>query len=196
MLANLDNPNGMLKKDLLKKSETKEVPLRKLVMMEILLEKGVNERINTQDNNLDNNNLSSNNDSSENKNNTSSHIDAPVSKGSGNETEFEKIGSVADCVGNEPLYAGEKAVGFTTSGAWGFNVNKSVAMGYVPEEYSKEGTQLSVDLLGARYPVIIKGEGKAFMDPWAVRQKKLKQQGGNQQTGSSGSASAKLQAAS
>eukprot|EP00397_Hematodinium_sp_SG-2012_P014001 GEMP01014227.1.p1 GENE.GEMP01014227.1~~GEMP01014227.1.p1 ORF type:complete len:848 (+),score=195.38 GEMP01014227.1:180-2723(+) len=51
-----------------------------------------------------------------------------------------------DCVGNEPIYAGEKLVGFTTSGAFGHVCHKSLCFGYVPTDLPSG--QISIPLLG------------------------------------------------
>ncbi len=41
-----------------------------------------------------------------------------------------------------------KAVGYTTSGGFGYRLNKSVALGYVEAQYASPGTTLSVGILG------------------------------------------------
>ena len=82
----------------------------------------------------------------------------------------------ADCSGNEPIFdeSSGKCVGFTTSGAPGFCTGKSVAMGYVPSEISKEGAaSLSVELLGVRYPIYVRD--KPAMLSWGPRQKALRE---------------------
>jgi glycine/D-amino acid oxidase-like deaminating enzyme len=38
----------------------------------------------------------------------------------------------SDCAGNEPVYAADRLVGLTTSGAFGHAVGKSLAFAYVP----------------------------------------------------------------
>jgi len=50
----------------------------------------------------------------------------------------------SDCMGNEPVYAGEKLVGVTTSGAFGHKVGKSLAFAYVPPEMTAPGTTFDV----------------------------------------------------
>ena len=43
----------------------------------------------------------------------------------------------------------------TTSGTFGYNVKRSIAFAYVPEELSKPGTVVNVELLGAHRPAIV-----------------------------------------
>ncbi|RPH66684.1 MAG: FAD-dependent oxidoreductase, partial [Hyphomicrobiales bacterium] len=45
----------------------------------------------------------------------------------------------SDCVGNEPVYAGDKVVGVTTSGGFGHKTGKSLAFAYVPPEMAAVG---------------------------------------------------------
>jgi dimethylglycine dehydrogenase len=50
----------------------------------------------------------------------------------------------SDCVGNEPVYAGDKVVGLTTSGGYGHAVGKSLAFAYVDPGMTAEGTSFDV----------------------------------------------------
>jgi len=50
----------------------------------------------------------------------------------------------SDCMGNEPVYAGERVVGVTTSGAFGHKTGKSLAFAYVPPEMTAPGTEFDV----------------------------------------------------
>ena len=54
----------------------------------------------------------------------------------------------ADCVGGEGVFSGDRAVGLTTSGGYGFTVEQSLAFAYVSAEVATPGTELSVLLLG------------------------------------------------
>lgn len=58
----------------------------------------------------------------------------------------------SDCVGNEPVYAGEKLVGLTTSGAFGHAVGKSLAFAYVPPDMTEPGTAFEIMMFGERRP--------------------------------------------
>lgn len=56
-----------------------------------------------------------------------------------------------DCIGNEPIYVGDKLVGFTTSGAFGHVCHKSLCYGYVPSDISASADKISIPLLGTSY---------------------------------------------
>ena len=50
----------------------------------------------------------------------------------------------SDCMGNEPVYAGDRVVGVTTSGGFGHKTGKSLAFAYVPPEMTAAGTEFEV----------------------------------------------------
>ena len=56
----------------------------------------------------------------------------------------------ADAHGNEPVYAGERVVGLTTSGAYGYAVERSIAFAFVEPDLAAPGTELDVAILGRR----------------------------------------------
>jgi dimethylglycine dehydrogenase len=57
----------------------------------------------------------------------------------------------ADPLGNEPLYdAAGTLIGRATSGYFGHNLGKSLAIGYVKPEFAAPGTQLGIEILGER----------------------------------------------
>jgi len=49
-----------------------------------------------------------------------------------------------------PLWDGDEVVGETTSGAWGYRVNKSIALGMVRVDLATPGTELEVEIFGKR----------------------------------------------
>ncbi len=63
--------------------------------------------------------------------------------------------------GNEPLYAGGRMVGRTTSGAYGYTVAKSLALAYVEPTHAEPGSRLEIELLGRRHPASVIPES-----PW------------------------------
>jgi dimethylglycine dehydrogenase len=63
---------------------------------------------------------------------------------------LEVANTQSDCAGNEPIYAGEKLVGLTTSGAYGFAVGKSLAFAYVDPKMTAIGTEFDVMVMGER----------------------------------------------
>lgn len=57
-----------------------------------------------------------------------------------------------DARGNEPVFAGDKVVGITTSGTYGAWTRQSLAIAYVDADRGAEGTSLAVELMGALRP--------------------------------------------
>ena len=64
----------------------------------------------------------------------------------------------ADVQGGEPIYAGERCVGVTTSGGYGHYVGQSLGFGYVPPSLAEPGTALTVDVQGERRQVTLRTE--------------------------------------
>ena len=62
----------------------------------------------------------------------------------------------ADVQGGEPIFAGERCVGVTTTGGYGHFVRKSLGFGYVPPRLAVPGTELTVDVLGQRRKVTLR----------------------------------------
>ena len=56
----------------------------------------------------------------------------------------------ADVIGGEAVFAGDRAVGVTTSGGYGHSSGKSLFFAYVPPELAKPGQRLGVLVLGER----------------------------------------------
>jgi dimethylglycine dehydrogenase len=54
----------------------------------------------------------------------------------------------ADCLGNEPVYLDGKLAGLTTGGAYGFAVEKSLAIAYLDPQLRRDGARLEVMLRG------------------------------------------------
>ena len=54
----------------------------------------------------------------------------------------------ADAHGFEPVRDGDQIVGFVTSGGYGFRVQRSIALSYLPRHYCETGTELTVEILG------------------------------------------------
>lgn len=50
------------------------------------------------------------------------------------------------------IFAGEQPIGEITSGTFSPTLQKPIAMGYVPPEFTKVGTELMIDLRGAKEP--------------------------------------------
>ncbi|MDP2581015.1 FAD-dependent oxidoreductase [Shimia thalassica] len=58
----------------------------------------------------------------------------------------------ADASGYEPVWSGDKRVGFVTSGGYGHTVGKSLALAMVDRDVASEGTALSVHIVGMERP--------------------------------------------
>ena len=56
----------------------------------------------------------------------------------------------ADAHGNEPVYANGRLVGLTTSGAYGYAMEQSIAFAFVDPDQAEPGTELEVAILGRR----------------------------------------------
>ena len=63
---------------------------------------------------------------------------------------FEVEAQDADVRGGEPIFLGDACVGVTTSGGYGYAVEKSLGFGYVPPEQAKPGSVIDIGLLDAR----------------------------------------------
>lgn len=61
-------------------------------------------------------------------------------------------------------------VGETTSGSWGYRVNKNIALAILRTDLVKPGTELMVDILGEMYPAVVQG-GNGLYDPTHSRLK-------------------------
>jgi len=62
------------------------------------------------------------------------------------------------------VWNGDEIVGETTSGAWGYRVNKSIALGMVKTEFAVPGTELQVDIYGQKYKAVVQ-EDQPLWDP-------------------------------
>lgn len=57
----------------------------------------------------------------------------------------------SDARGSEPLYRNGQLIGRATNGAFGFRVNKSLALGMVHPEHAAVGTELEIKILGQMF---------------------------------------------
>jgi dimethylglycine dehydrogenase len=64
----------------------------------------------------------------------------------------------ADCWGNEAVWAGDRVVGITTSGAYAHWLGRSLAVAYIDAELAMPGTRLAVEILGDRRPAVVLAE--------------------------------------
>ena len=64
----------------------------------------------------------------------------------------------ADPLGNNPVFHGGEMVGRATSGNYGPRLDKSFVLAMVPPALAAEGTELEIDVLGARHKVTVTPE--------------------------------------
>ena len=75
--------------------------------------------------------------------------------------------STAVVIGKEPIRAGDKIIGWVTSGGYGYTIGKSIAYGYLPMEHAKVGAQLDVEIFGERIKAVV--EREPLYDPKGER---------------------------
>ena len=63
---------------------------------------------------------------------------------------LEVEANMADVLGNEPVYYKSEIVGLTTSGAYGFRVNKSLAFAYINSDLITNNTEFLIDIQGKK----------------------------------------------
>ncbi len=61
-------------------------------------------------------------------------------------------------LGKEPIFDGERTLGYVTSAAYGYTVGKSIAYGYLPIACAEEGTRVEVEYFGRRYAATVARE--------------------------------------
>jgi dimethylglycine dehydrogenase len=64
-------------------------------------------------------------------------------------------GDGADAHGFEPVRDDDRLLGYVTSGGYGFRVERSIALSYLPREYCEPGTELTVEILGRRRVAVV-----------------------------------------
>ncbi len=62
------------------------------------------------------------------------------------------------------IWQGDQIVGETTSGAWGYRVGKSIALGMVKSDVANPGTELEVEIYGQKYRAVVQ-EDQPLWDP-------------------------------
>ena len=56
----------------------------------------------------------------------------------------------ADAFGDEPIWHDGKVIGWVTSGGYGYSVQRSLALGYVPKAYAELSSGFEIEILGER----------------------------------------------
>jgi dimethylglycine dehydrogenase len=70
----------------------------------------------------------------------------------------------ADAPYMSTLWCGDEVVGETTSGAWGYRVNASIALGMLRSDLAEAGTEIEVDIYGQRCGAVVQPDGPLW-DP-------------------------------
>ena len=70
-------------------------------------------------------------------------------------------------LGKEPIFDGERVLGYVTSANTGYTVGKHIAYGYLPIKYAAEGTQVEIAYFGRRYRATVSKE--PLFDPKGER---------------------------
>ncbi len=63
-----------------------------------------------------------------------------------------------------PLFVGDEVVGETTSGDWGYRVNKSIALGMLRKDLTDPGSEVEVEIFGHRYKATVQPD-QPLWDP-------------------------------
>ncbi len=56
------------------------------------------------------------------------------------------------------IWNGDEIVGETTSGGWGYRVNKSIALGMIRSELAVPGTELEVEIYGEKFRAVVQND--------------------------------------
>ncbi|MFI6546670.1 FAD-dependent oxidoreductase [Streptomyces prunicolor] len=70
-------------------------------------------------------------------------------------------------MGKEPVYDGERAVGYVTSAAYGYTIGKGIAYAWLPAELATPGTQLHIGYFDQRVEAVVAAE--PLFDPTMSR---------------------------
>jgi dimethylglycine dehydrogenase len=65
------------------------------------------------------------------------------------------------------VFLGEERIGLVTSGVWSHTLQRSVALAYLRTDLTRPGTQVTIDVLGARCPASV--ESEPLFDPDNLR---------------------------
>jgi len=74
-----------------------------------------------------------------------------------------------EAVGYEPIWKNDRRVGFITSGGYGHNVKKSLAMAYVENDMSTPGTELTTHIINDECRAVVLEQS-----PWDVQGKRMR----------------------
>lgn len=70
-------------------------------------------------------------------------------------------------MGKEPVYDGERAVGYVTSAAYGYTIGKGIAYAWLPTELTAPGTTVHIGYFDQRVEAVVAEE--PLFDPTMSR---------------------------
>jgi glycine cleavage system aminomethyltransferase T/glycine/D-amino acid oxidase-like deaminating enzyme len=70
-------------------------------------------------------------------------------------------------MGKEPVYAGGRPVGYVTSAAWGYTIDKGIAYAWLPSTLTTPGTEVEIGYFDRRIPAVVSEE--PLFDPGMER---------------------------
>ena len=76
---------------------------------------------------------------------------------------------IADAGGNEPIYNNGTMVGRATSGCFGHNLDKSLALAYVASAFAEPGRELEIEVLRDRFRAVVISDS-----PWDPENERLR----------------------
>jgi dimethylglycine dehydrogenase len=83
-------------------------------------------------------------------------VAAALERGPTTHLVYLEVGTAdSDVAGGEPVFAGDRAIGVTTSGGYGHATGKGLAFAYVDHGHEAAGTSLEVELIGVRLPATV-----------------------------------------
>ena len=72
-------------------------------------------------------------------------------------------------MGKEPVWAGDRVVGYVTSANYGYSIGRGIAYGYLPVDVAAEGTPVQIEYFGERHAATVVAE--PLWDPKGERLK-------------------------
>ncbi len=70
-------------------------------------------------------------------------------------------------MGKEPIFEGDRVVGYVTSAAYGYCIGRGIAYGYLPTAIAVEGTKVAIEYFGRRWAATVSRE--PLFDPAGAR---------------------------
>jgi glycine cleavage system aminomethyltransferase T len=73
----------------------------------------------------------------------------------------------ATVLGKEPVYAGDRCVGYVTSAAYGYTIGKGIAYAWLPTDLASPGSSVQIGYFDQRIPAMVTEE--PLFDPTMQR---------------------------